>query len=173
MSRLHKQSFECLDCTNNKVSNVPISPKLFSLCSRDVKTKKFWTNWQLVVVSFANLLPIRWPFRSLSLQVHCTCRAKKYSYSEAQNATLVLAQGLASCIFLFHPLCFSVVKKSIIFVLQGLPRGRSWGNFAPFLRKLLRVTAKKCFQPTHPLPPPTPTLSQYSAPTLSTNLRGP
>ena len=127
MSRLHKQiSFECL----------PISPKLFSLCSRDVstaQTKKFWTNWQHVVVSFANLLPIRWPFRSLGLQVHCTCRAKKYSYSEAQNATLVLAQGLASCIYLFHPLCFSVVKKSIIFVLQGPPRGRSWGNFAPFL----------------------------------------
>ena len=37
---------------------------------------------------------------------------------------LVLAQDLASCIFLLHPLCFSVVKKSIIFVLQGPPRAQ-------------------------------------------------
>ena len=87
--------------------------------------------------------------------------------------TLVLAQGLASCIFLFYPLCFSDVKKSIIFVLQGPPRGRSWGGaLPPSFENYKELLLKSVFSPP-PTPPPTPTLSQYSAPTLSTNLRGP
>ena len=91
-------------------------------------------------------------FRSLGLQVHCTCQAKKYSYSEAQNATLVLAQGLASCIFLIHPLCFSVVKNSIIFVLQGPPRGEL-GELRPLPLKIIKSCCEKVFS-AHPAPPP-------------------
>ena len=115
MSQLLKQqSFECAKCSNNKVSNVSTAQT------------KFWTNWQLVVVSD---LPICCPFvatcGAFGLQTHYTYQARKYSYTEALNATLIIccliytsfSTGSSLVYFWFRPLCFAVVMKSIIFVL--------------------------------------------------------
>ena len=65
--------YTCSERIGNKNGNqdyykLPISPKLFSLCSRDVstaQTKKFWTSWQ----TFETLLFVQ----SRHSKLYCLC----------------------------------------------------------------------------------------------------
>ena len=117
-----------------------------------------------MVASFANLLPIRWPSRPLGLQAHCTGRAKKYSYSEAQNATLVfrfcdISSSFSTGSSLVYFFCF------IHSVLQWLRRvsssfyrahrgGGAGGTSPPSFENYKELLRKNVFSP--PTPPSNP-----------------
>ena len=63
-------------------NKLPISPKLFSLCSRDVstvQTKKFWTNWQ----RFETLLFVQ----SRHAKLYCLCNRDIQNFIVCEVAT--------------------------------------------------------------------------------------
>ena len=99
--------------------------------------------------------------------------SEKVFVFRSTKCDLVLAQGLASCIFCFiHSVFQSLRRVSSSFYRAHRGEGAG-GTSPPSFENYKELLLKSVFSPTPPPPPPTPTLSQYSAPTLSTNLRGP
>ena len=111
----------CSERIGNKNGNrdyykLPISPKLFSLCSREVstaQTKKFWSNWQ----TFETLLFVQ----SRHSKLYCLCNR------DIQNFIVCAVETFETLLFVqsrhskLYCLCSRSIRKFLVCVsLLGL-----------------------------------------------------